>query len=258
MSGPSGARCRSAALTVLLGCLGSCALTEAAPDPEVDRAYYRETAPEPHHLYPDDLDFTRVDYTRLRRGRWLSLSESEGPAVAAWWGARLQAHVDRDRRPLFAAAQRRLETDFTDLQAHLESARALHDRQPQAATFHETVARGLLDSIFASGDGSAARPLLVFTGLEQRAVLEYLGLRAVGQERSVATTPRRGWSAPRRVEVRDRSGRLIVLHFASPTLPPPSTPTSPAPAPGAASPGGRSSASPVAPRLSRTRAARPA
>jgi hypothetical protein len=182
-------------------------------DRETEAAFYEWTLPTTVLLDSRGANFESLDYARFRRARWLSLGPAAAGELPAFFAALDRAAPTSDSRRILEAAHRLLERDFTDVQAHLAKARLLHEREPAAATFHETVARGLLDSIFAGGDGRAPdRPLRVFTRREQEAVLDALDLQVVRP-----APPAAGGSglAPLvgPVVCRDRRRRPVTLHF---------------------------------------------
>jgi hypothetical protein len=155
------------ALLLLVGCA-----TAARPvDADVERAFYARVVDglQGHGdpVAPDD-----VDYARFRRAAALARAE-EDPSLLARQQAALRAAGDRAAAGV--AAEALLASDFADAGAHLEVARRLHPTP--AATFHEAVALGLLQSILASGDGSGQRPYRAFGAREEEALAAFLDLR---------------------------------------------------------------------------------
>jgi hypothetical protein len=136
---------------VLALAIAGCATVAVPVDPDVERAFYVQTV-DGLEGRGQPVDPAHLDYQRFRQA----------------------AHLTR------AGGQ---PADFTDAQAHLERARDLHFDDSRAATFHETVARGLLQSILDTGDGGE-RPWRVFDLREEEAVLAVLDLKVEGRSSS--------------------------------------------------------------------------
>jgi Domain of unknown function (DUF4919) len=81
------------------------------------------------------------------------------------------------------SAQAIIDATFIDLGAHMLSARCNElDGNAERAAYHRAVAKGLLDSILNSGDGTTAKTAyIVVTIAEEYVVLSALGLHANGQ-----------------------------------------------------------------------------
>jgi hypothetical protein len=151
-------------------------------------------------------DPARLDYVRFRRGRSFSstavLARDRLPALIA---GLQEARASQPANARLRLAHELLELDFTDVEAHLEKARLLHDRDARAAAFHERLALGLLRSLVEGGAvDDRRRPFRVYAPREQEAVLMFLDLG-----------PLHRWSEGELdvVQARDRRGRLRLVYF---------------------------------------------
>jgi hypothetical protein len=186
---------------VLLGLAAGCATVQAPLYREDEGAFYEETV-ERMAGRGAPIDLAHLDYLRLRRAA--SLMADAGQTKTA--RAQL-ARVHTGGVPLAAAAGQLLAADFTDVQGHLERARALHQLDPRMAALHETVALGLLTSILDTGD-TEGRPFRVFASPEEDAVIAFLDLRADSRHEE-----QWGGRLIDAVTCSDRRGRSTVLRF---------------------------------------------
>jgi len=162
--------------------LAGCATVAAPVDPDVERAFYLQTV-DGLQGHGQPVDPAHLDYQRFRQAAQLTRADGQ-PA------------------------------DFADAGGHLERARALHFDDGRAATFHETVALGLLQSILDSGDGGE-RPWRVFDVREEEAVAAFLDLKVEGRSSST-----RAGHTIDVVECRDPRGspRRIVFDVSPPRV----------------------------------------
>lgn len=126
-------------------------------------------------------DYT-LDFTRLRRGSMLAAAgTSLGDAAL---DHDLSKAIDtRDDKKILAAAERILDRDIAHVRAHVVSDNVLRKTgHPKEADFHHIMARGLLQSIFNSGDGQTPeRAFRVFHVREEYDLARLIDLEVVGQ-----------------------------------------------------------------------------
>lgn len=131
-------------------------------------------------------DPARIDYACARVRQAADRPPNALASIEAAGRALSEARTARDRAALDDVAVALLALDPTDIEAHLERARALHATEPTTATWHETVARGLLASLLPPGAGAdQAHPVRVVSAREQQAVLAFLDIQ-VPHRRSLA------------------------------------------------------------------------
>ena len=131
-------------------------------------------------------DPARIDYACARATQAANREKDALANIEAAGRALAEARTARDRAALDDVAIELLTLDPTDIEAHLERARALHAIEPTTATWHETVARGLLTSLLSPGAGTdQAHPVRVVSAREQQAVLAFLDIQ-VTHRRSLA------------------------------------------------------------------------
>lgn len=188
---------------------GACATGRALVDPREEASFYQEVVASltgrPSAM---SVDPERLDYARLRRARHLSAGQRDAATLSALGAKVSEARRSSDERRAMSACHELLDRDFTDVEAHLEKARWLHERQGHAAAFHERVALGLLRSITEGAElDDPIRPYRVYSAREEEAVLAFLDLTPVRR------WPEQGLAA---VEARDRGGRLRRLYFGRP------------------------------------------
>jgi hypothetical protein len=157
---------------VCVAFLSACATLSGAT-PEEDHTYYLKTVERLLRRNQDRdnptpaLKLDEVDYLRLRRG-----AAVQRTSVA--WRAQddlAAANAIGDDRRALQQAMKLLEADFASVDAHLTQARALHDAgRAGAASFHDELARRLLESMLEGGDGSTGRPFRVIDGREMEMV----------------------------------------------------------------------------------------
>jgi len=89
----------------------------------------------------------------------------------------------QDCAKVLTAAAKVLDAAFIDIEAHLLSGRCFEIKGDDAkAKFHRTIAKGLMDSIVASGDGKSTKTAFVVVTIdEEYAVLSALRWRLVMQ-----------------------------------------------------------------------------
>src|SRR5262249_26055283 len=88
-----------------------------------------------------------------------------------------------DCAKVLPAAEKILESEFVDIEAHLLAARCYEDdRAADKASYHRAVAKGLMDSIVATGDGKSPKTAFIVIAVdEEYAVLAALRWRLVTQ-----------------------------------------------------------------------------
>jgi len=125
-----------------------------------------------------------IDYRALRD------AYAESPAYQPYGGntdepkrAMHDAFNAQDCAKVLASADKVLGEIFIDIEAHLLSARCFEIGGDQAkAGLHRAIARGLMDSIVASGDGKTTKSAFVVVTIdEEYAVLSALRWRLVNQ-----------------------------------------------------------------------------
>jgi hypothetical protein len=216
---------RALLLVGLLSAAG-CATTSALQpvDPVEERGFYQAAVSQVRRG-GGSIDPERLDYARLRLGAHF---EREGTDLAGLAGKLVSARAAGDLARAAQAADELLESDFTDVEAHLEKARALHRGDPRRAAWHEALALNLLRSILSSGD-LVNHPVRVFGPREEDAVAAFLDLRPTGR------VPHQ--QGERRLEVLtclDPAGRPVRPHFD--VTPPKRKPPEPEPRPVASTP----------------------
>jgi hypothetical protein len=159
-------------ILLLVALAAGCATTSAAVDPAQELAYYQATV-EGLQGRGNPLQPSRVDYRRLRQAAYF---ERQGKDLSPLAATLTRARVADEPARAVAAAEGLLTADFTDIEAHLERARVLHRGDAPAATLHEEIAAGLLQSILDTGE-LGQRPFRIFDRRESRALLAYLDLR---------------------------------------------------------------------------------
>lgn len=174
-------------LSLLLGCSSakeprahSPALSTAAPETEMGSA---------RAAYGDREDF-------------FSLCEKDRPLEE--WAERLNA--ERWQEAL-VSSERWLEKCPVDIDARFVAAAALTELgRPDDAAEHIRWYRGMIDSIFASGDGKSPATALVVISIAE----EYSILHALGLERKEQSLLDGGIDA---IRVADREGRELTIYF---------------------------------------------
>jgi hypothetical protein len=150
------------------------ALAAQGPAAEADRTYTTLL----ERLQKGD---TAVDYTAFRMARAHSSTYSPyDPPEAA---ERLDELAEASSwQALRATADTVLAADFTEVNAHvLYAYAAQHLGDPKGAQLHGSIARGLVASLHASGDGTREHPFVVIAVPEEYAYLRARGLRRGGQ-----------------------------------------------------------------------------
>ena len=115
---------------------------------------------------------TDIDYTALREA-YANSAHYDPYGEPPDRDAMIKAAKAEDCETLLTAASRVLDTDFTDIQAHILSANcAKKHNDASTAKFHHDVAVGLIRSIARSGDGTSAdSPYVVMAVREEYAFL---------------------------------------------------------------------------------------
>lgn len=127
-----------------------------------------------------------VDFTALRMAYDAQSASSLSNSTLR---KELFAALHRDDWPaVIASADAVLESDYLDIDAHMFAGLAYEKtKQAEKAAFHRAVARGLLHSILASGNGTTPEKAFVVISVdEEYSVLRYLGLRS--DEQSLVET----------------------------------------------------------------------
>jgi Domain of unknown function (DUF4919) len=121
---------------------------------------------------------TDIDYTALREA-YAGSTHYDPYGEPPEKDAMIKAAKAEDCEKLLAAADRVLDGDFTDIQAHILSANCAEKRNDEStAKFHHDVAVGLIRSIAHSGDGTSAdSPYVVMAVREEYAFLYSQGYR---------------------------------------------------------------------------------
>ena len=118
----------------------------------------------------------KIDYTALRDA--YALSPRYQPETADFdqpHSAMLEALNVQDCTKALAAADKVLAATFIDIVTHLVSGRCFEKGgDPSKAEFHRTIARGLMSSIMASGDGTTPKTAYIVVTIAE----EYDVLRA--------------------------------------------------------------------------------
>lgn len=152
----------------------------------------------------------KVDFAALR------MAFTRTPGYTPYAGSRPDrdamraAFEQKDHDKALALAQKVLQKNYVDLDAHLIALRAFTEKKDQEkAKYHRYVLQGLLDSILKSGDGkSPATAFVVISTDEVYAALGALGVRRMSQ----ALMKKDGHSYDR-MEGTDRDGKRVTLFF---------------------------------------------
>lgn len=205
------------AASVVLGVAGCAHVRPGARSDEgAERDYYLHVVDALNHGgQADSAELDALDFTRLRRARGLSASEAELSAARALGDKLVQARTTGDGKTSLHVAEELLAGDFTDVVAHLEKARLLHYSRGGEAAFHEAIARGLLQSIFAEYTvQDPTHPLRVYSRREEDVVLEYLELTPLSDlDQPAARAAQAGQAGQVAISCRDRQGRARVVRF---------------------------------------------
>jgi hypothetical protein len=156
------------------------------------------------------FDAEQLDFDRLRRGHSLVETDKQRARRALRAAEFIKARDDGLPVQTLAAAEALIALDFTDVAAHLEIARLLHDGRGDRARNHEAIARGFLRSIFEGYSREAPlHPLLVYSQREEDVALDALDLVRASSAGGDAQAP--GGIHP--VTCLDRKGRRFVVTF---------------------------------------------
>ena len=125
-----------------------------------------------------------IDFGALRN------AYAESPAYQPYGGAleetkraMHEAFNAQDCPKVLVSSAKVLDATFVDIEAHLLSGRCFEVAGDQAkAGLHRAVAKGLMDSILASGDGKTTKTAFIVVAIdEEYAVMSALRWRVVGQ-----------------------------------------------------------------------------
>lgn len=152
-----------------------------------------------------------VDYRALRD------AYAESPGYSPYGGAFDEPRAEMrtafnasDCTKALVHAQKVLDLLYIDVMSHLLSARCFENAKNQAKTdFHRKVARGLMDSIMASGDGKSPKTAFVVVRIdEEYDVLSTLRYRLTNQSLDSADG-----HVFDRIEAHGASGEKVTLYF---------------------------------------------
>jgi hypothetical protein len=192
-----------ARLAVVLGVL-LCVVPSAAMADDGDSPHYDVL------LSQLKSGFTDIDYAQLRNA--YAASPGYAPYFRGGDDEKVLAEglQKSDCAKVLGAANRLLDTNFTNIAAHVyaaECSRKLNDRS--SAQYHRTVAQGLLSSIARSGDGVAPQSAYVVVSVdEEMAFLDAVGMKLVGK-----SPVQFGAHECDAVDVTDDSGAKKTVYF---------------------------------------------
>ena len=152
-----------------------------------------------------------IDYRALRDA--YAASPSYAPYGGDFDDARLEmrkAFNAQDCKKALTNAEKVLKLLYIDIMSHLLSGRCYERAGDQAkADFHRKVARGLLDSIMASGDGKTTQTAFVVVRIDE----EYDVLSALRFKLTTQSLDSADGHAFDRMEVTSASGEKSTLYF---------------------------------------------
>ncbi|HET6762355.1 MAG TPA: DUF4919 domain-containing protein [Longimicrobiaceae bacterium] len=151
---------------------------------------------------------TTVDFTAFRMARAHSSAYApyDAPNAAKHFGAYVQG---RRFDALRAAADTVLQADFASIEAHvMRGYAAAQLGDARAAWLHRAIARGLVRSLEASGDGTREHPYVVISVAEEYALVNSRGL-----QRGEQSLGRCGAVECDVLSVIDADGKGSLLHF---------------------------------------------
>ena len=129
-------------------------------------------------------DVSKVDFAALRYAYAESAQYNPyDPNTAELNAAMMKAMNAKDCAGAMQHAQAILEKNYVRINAHIVSTICLRQsEQTQPAAHHDAMARGLINSILASGDGKTAETAMVVIAVdEEYSVLGALGLKKLRQ-----------------------------------------------------------------------------
>ncbi len=154
---------------------------------------------------------TTVDYRALRD------AYAESPLYQPYGGdsddakrVMHEAFNAQDCAKVLPAAAKVLDANFVDIEAHLLSGRCFELKGDEAkAVFHRAIAKGLMDSIIASGDGKSTKTAFVVIAVDE----EYAVLSALRFELVMQALIDENGHAFDKMDVKSATGETATLFF---------------------------------------------
>jgi hypothetical protein len=152
---------------------------------------------------------TEIDYAALREA-YANSAHYDPYGEPPGRSAMIAASKAHDCGALLDAANRVLNDDFTDIEAHVLSADCAAERgDASSAKFHHDVAMGLIRSIARSGDGTTATSPYVVMAVKE----EYAFLYSQGYKVTMQALVKCGTGQCDAMSVEDHDGKKATIFF---------------------------------------------
>jgi hypothetical protein len=194
---------RSTAFLVIAGLCAVANVARADTDPPPDDASYKALLAE---LKGGQ---TNIDYAVFREA-YANSAHYDPYGEPPGRNAMLAASKAHDCGALLDAANRVLNDDFTDIEAHILAANCGEERgDKSSAKFHHDVAMGLIRSIARSGDGTTATSPYIVMAVKE----EYAFLYSQGYHVTTQALVKCGTGECDAMSVEDHGGKKTTFFF---------------------------------------------
>jgi hypothetical protein len=153
------------------------------------------------------VDFTALRYAYAESGLYNPYDADQ----ATMKQSMVKSFTEKDCANALKLAQTLLEKNYLNIDSHIASA-LCHEsaKQAEPAKHHHAMARGLINSIMASGDGKTVETAFAVIAIdEEYRVLSMLGLRKTRQ----ALVAKNGHKFDALTAIDDKSGGSMTLYF---------------------------------------------